>query len=78
MKNGGGDHSPPPCGTGRLPGRLRPDLICAHIVQSPRVALLRTLVAPLVMEGEEDRLRVPEVESLVPIFGLLRQAPARP
>jgi len=41
------------------------------------VALLRILVAPLVMDEAEDRLLAPEVESLVPIFGLLRQAPAR-
>ena len=42
------------------------------------MAPLRTLVAPLVIEDEADRLRVPEAESLVPILGLLRQADARP
>ena len=52
-----------------------PDL--HHIVQRLRVALLRTLVAPLVKEDEAERLRVPELKVLVPIFGLLRQAPAR-
>ena len=49
----------------------------AYDVQRPVLALLRGLVAPLVMEAEALlRMLLPEVDILVPILALLRHAPA--
>ncbi len=76
-KKGGGDRSPPPRGSSRLPGWFRPDRICAHPIDELYLALLRDLVAPLVEEAA-DRLLVPELVVLVPMRALLRQACALP
>ena len=51
----------------------------AYAIQRPLLALLRVLVAPLVMEAEARlRMLLPEVDILVPILALLRHAPALP
>jgi len=57
---------------------LRPDRIRALYIFRQWLALLRTRVAPLVIDGEEALLRVPDLDSLVPVCRVLRQAPALP
>lgn len=78
QKNGGGNCSPPPRGTGRLSGWFRPDRICARLSHGHYLALLRVLVAPLIEEDVALLVLVPEDVVLVPIFALLRHAPALP
>jgi hypothetical protein len=59
-------------------GLVTAGLVSADERQNPRLALLRRLVVPLVIDVERDLLLTLELESLCPILGLFRQAAARP